>query len=258
MPSLEAAHPVSTDVLPYADLPARWGVVLIRSDDRLRIVVPPVPNWKLLGKAFYIPIAILTTMLAFMTFATIQRRDPGGVAAIISYAIPLFSLILVATHRLCRRLVLEIGPSEVSVSNLGSWLSTSRRAWPRGAIGEIKFNASNQCLMIRVSGQDLTDIYVSPHPEVTRWVAEQLDHALRQPLLGPQPVLPMVHDPAHGARTRLSRNILVAVALAMLSVGIGLQFLGFPWAVLGIYLLIFSAAPIGIALGTQKKDYYFL
>ena len=42
----------------------------------------------------------------------------------------------------------------------------------------------------------------------------------------------------------------------MIATGIGMSFLGFPWTVLAGYVLIFSAAPVGMALGTQEKEFY--
>jgi hypothetical protein len=35
-------------------------------------------------------------------------------------------------------------------------------------------------------------------------------------------------------------------------------FLELPYPVFGVYLLIFTSVPVGMAMGTQDKEYYFL
>jgi hypothetical protein len=48
--------------LPYADLPARWGVAVDREPNLVRIAVPPIPGWRFLSLGFHIAIPILAMM----------------------------------------------------------------------------------------------------------------------------------------------------------------------------------------------------
>ena len=109
--------------------------------------------------------------------------------------------------------------------------------------------------MVRITGRDYVDIFVSPHREVTEWVARTIDDALRgtAQVDAPVPDAPRAYD---GARTRRSRVALMALGMFMITAGVTMLLQGFPWTVPGVYVLIFAAAPFGLAFGTREKEFY--
>ena len=62
-PATPATAPApNVPLIPYADLPARWGVSIERSPTSVRVVVPPVPGWRHLHKGYVVAFAVLCTI----------------------------------------------------------------------------------------------------------------------------------------------------------------------------------------------------
>jgi hypothetical protein len=158
--------------------------------------------------------------------------------------------------RLSRRVALELSESELSIAHLArGGRVVSRTSWPRHHVGGAKYNSSSRKLTIRIIGINLVDVYVSPNRIVTEWVARVLDDALRE--------IPVSTDRATtnvraGLAPAISRSwpraVAYAIAVALVLSGVALFFT--PLAPLGVYVMLLSAAPVGLALGTQEKEYY--
>jgi hypothetical protein len=260
MPASPEQAPSELPVLPYTDLPARWGVIAKCGQDGVRIIIPPVPSWRQLHRGFFIGAAVLGAIVVTISINVIRTGDVGVIPAIAIYGIGLFFVILAAANRLTRRLIFQVNSGELSLETVGGWSGRRRGVWPLRDVGEIKFNPSNKKLLLRITGRDLVEYFVSPDVRVTQWVAEQLARALReQPFTPTWPLASDVHDPADGARSPMRRSMLLALGVSMCAGGVLMMFFDLPWPVLGIYVLLFSAAPFGIALGTRPpKKYYWV
>lgn len=254
--------PIAT--LPYADLPTRWGITVDRTPESLRVVIPPVPSIKELPRGLLfgmVTVATLLAMIVVITFNTPgpRRDDPMGLYVNLGiYGGILLIQIVIAWARLSRRLVIELDSSSFKLRRVSrSGRAISERTWPRQQIGGVKYNPSNGKLLVRIIGIDMLDIDVSRKREVTEFVASTLDDALREiaPSQALQPAawdsLTWVSPPLRNA---VARRTLVGITCVMI-VG-GMVLLASPLAALGIILLIASVAPVGIALGTQKKEDY--
>jgi hypothetical protein len=64
-------------------------------------------------------------------------------------------------------------------------------------------------------------------------------------------------DGSSGLPRGRTRTALLTVSLLLGAGGVVMTFFGFPWTVLSVYVFIFAVAPVGIALGTKERDYYF-
>lgn len=253
--------------LPYADLPSRWGICVDRSPGGVRVVVPPVPSWRQLHIGFFVGGGILALFVATGAFITFRTADRGPlVANSIMYGAALLWVILAAWHRLRRRIVLEVTRSTVSATRLSPRGAGRRVEWPREKVAEIKHNPSNGKLVIRVAGVAFVELYLGPNRELNAHVADVLAAALREPpraeataaAAGEPPLGAAAGTPAavDGVHSRGGRRALLAVAALMAVAAVVMMFLPFPAGVIGGYLLLFAAAPVGIALGTQEKDFY--
>jgi len=248
-PQEEQAPPV----LPYADLPARWGVAIIRDGDRLRVIVPPLGSWRQLSKAIFISSAILAFFGSLFAYMAIEQRSLEPVPDMIFCALVVFILMAVAFYRLHRRVILDLTAPELVVRTIVPLLSPTARRWPRADVTEIKRNPSSGKLLIRIRGQDFVEFYLGRDEEMTEHIGEVLREELRRP----SAVLGRLVQGEHERVAATRRRQLIAATFVMLFVAVALMFLGFPWAIFGYYLLLLSGAPAGMALGTQEKDYYF-
>ena len=257
----EARGALST--LPYADLPSRWGVSVEKLADGVRVVVPPVPGWRQLHAGFFVGGAMLALFVAFGAYIAYQERDwTPLVGNGILYGGGLLWVILGAWHRLRRRVTIEINGRTVSVTHLSGRGPGRPVEWPRAKVSLIKLNAGNGKLVIRVTGVAFVELYLGPNRELNGYVANLLAAALREPVAAapveaPQPPAMRVERiGGDGVASRRAKGALLALAAVMAAAGVIVMLLPFPGAPAGIYLLIFSMAPVGIALGTQDKEYY--
>ena len=263
-----AEHP--SPLVAYADLPSRWAVSVERLADGVRVVVPPVPSWRRLGAGFFVGGAILAVFLAIIVAAS---YGAGEWAPLVFNGIPygggLLWVILAARYRLRRRIALEVTGATVSATYLTGRRGVRRMEWPREKVAEIKLNSSSGKLIVRVAGVAFVELYLGPNRELNAYVAETLAGALREPLRA-RPVDPAPEDDAaqapadvgttgpsrDGVRSRTTRRWLLAAAAVMAVGGGSMMFFEPPLGPPGFYLLLFAAAPVGIAMGTQDKDFY--
>lgn len=249
----------ASPILPYADLPQRWGVTCARDGERLRVQVPPTPGWAHLGRGLLVAMAlVLAIVLAFVAAGVRNLTSGDALPFFINagiYGFVLFILALVAWDRLRRRIVIELDDQTVRLTRHSPGLSPAHYVWPRGRVREIKLNRSNSKLLIRVTGADLVELFVSPRRQVTEWVAQVLSDALQQnppaptrPSPAPSSDLPPAPMNPGPARTAM---LTAAVVIALLGIAVLVKF-----GLIAIYIFAAAGIPAGIALGSQKKEFW--
>jgi hypothetical protein len=150
------------------------------------------------------------------------------------------------------------------VTDLTSAKVERRRSRPRSAVSEIRLDSNRAKLLVRVSGVAIVEFYLGPNPALNAFVATTLNDALQSPVIG------AAAAPDHSSETSFDhpvdaptkpaskryRRLLLSLAAVLVLAGAVMMFLPFPWPVIGIYVLLGSVAPVGIALGTQDKEFY--
>jgi hypothetical protein len=255
----QSSPPQATNAAPlvqlsYADLPARWGIVCQQIPGGLRLIIPPVPSWRHLGARYFISASIVAILLSDAVWRTSHARRSPDVFGLVVTGFALFMILLLAVHRLTRRICIVIDDRHVTVTT--HFLRSAVRRWPRSAVGEISMNRSNGSLHFRITGKDRVDIFATPSREITEWIAGVLNDALQA---RPAPASDAASEPVEtsGVRSRSVRSALLVVGSIMLLASIAMMFCGLPWMMPGVFLLILSGVPFGIALGIQDKDFYF-
>ena len=253
-------------LLPYADLPSRWGVTVERLPGGVRVVVPPVPGWRRLGAGFFVGGALLAVFLTIIG-ASLYRASEWGplVFNAILYGGGLLWVVLAARYRLRRRIVLEVTRGTVSATYLTGRNNARRMEWPRAKVAEIKLNSSNGKLIVRVAGVSFVELYLGPSPQLNAYVADVLATALREPVGADALAAALAAAPPgsaegrpgfDGVRSRAVRRALLALCAVVAATGIGMLFLPLPYSAIGVYVTMFAIVPAGIALGTHEKDFY--
>jgi hypothetical protein len=249
----------ASNILPYADLPQRWGVTCDRDGDVVRLHIPPVPGWKQLGRGLFVAIGTVGAIVITFVIVAVRNYPFGDAAPFFAnaamYGAVMIILALVAWERVHRRIVIEITPRTLRIARLVRGRPSGAYAWPRERVREVKFSRGNGKLLIRIAGADMVELFVSPKHEVTEWVAKTLNEAIHagapvtthsrpQEWTDNSPP-PMPRGPA---RTAL---LAVAVAIALLGVIMVIKF-GPP----AIYIVLAAIVPVGIAMGSQKKEFW--
>jgi hypothetical protein len=248
--------PDSPPILAYADELARLGVAWQRNDGIFRLVVPPLPSWRDLGLWHYLAI-IYFAVANVMWIAMLRGREPVAIPSLMLYSLALAMIVYLAVYRLRRRLVFELDHNELRIrSSLPA--PGAAHAWKRQNITEIKLNAFDGKLLIRAHGRDMVSIDTGPRQRVTQWIAQRLTEELHEPVNAASVDVPTPapEQPAAPRSARRGRSLLLALSACMFIAGVGLCFVRLPWPVFGWYLILASAAPAGIALGTQEREYY--
>lgn len=254
------ASPVPV-ALPYADLPARWGVTVERSPAGVRVTVPPV-RWNQLGRGWYVGIGVLVAVIVWIGVASLAAGEIAafwGNAAI--YGMALTCVVLVAVERLRRRIAFE-----VTADRFGFVFSNVRRAfraasWPRDKVADVRLNPQNGKLLIRVTGIDLVELYLGPNRQVNTFVAETLAGALHETFATAAGDDPASQSPAGppsiGGPAGPARWLLLGAGAALLLLGLAILVYPWPYRPLAFYAMVAAGVPFGIVYGTQDKDYYF-
>src|SRR5262245_11256992 len=107
--------------LPYADLPARWGVTVQRGAGLVRITVPPVPGWRFLSPGFLFSIPLLAAIaLAYFAMTAYWAARGGDWAALIwpgaMNACTLLFVVVAATGRLRNRSIVEVDSARLTIT----------------------------------------------------------------------------------------------------------------------------------------------
>jgi hypothetical protein len=124
----------SINMLPYADLPSRWGVTREQTPAGLWVVVPPVPSWRYLVKSHgwaVIPFGAALALAATAFFFRSPMYEPAVLEPIGFYG-SLF--VLVAWHawrRLRTRTVFRVTHDELAITLLSPRGRGRTVTWPR-------------------------------------------------------------------------------------------------------------------------------
>lgn len=251
--------------LPYADLPARWGVGVDQTDHSLRVTIPPPPSIKDLPPGLLwsiVGIGALVCTLVLLAANEWRRGTAdliGPALAAAMYGGILVLLFGLAWRKLSQAKIIELDSSKFTVERVSrSGKVLSRVSWPRHLIGGAKYNVSSGKMVVRIIGIDMLDIEISRNRQVTEYVARSVDVALQEiPAVGHSPQTGS-HRPVTSASPPLrrgrARTALIATSTVLCLAGAAMLFTSIAPA--GFYLMLASIAPLGIALGTQPRDSY--
>ena len=152
-----------------------------------------------------------------------------------------------------QRAVLEVDGSAVRLTTFSPRRVIETRVWPRSHVAEARLNRSNGKLLLVITGRDLVDINVSPSHEVTEWVAREVDAALRSiPAAASSPMFD-ADAPTPPMQPGAARTALVTIAVILSLAGVVLVAMFGP---VGLPLFLLAAFPAGLALGSQKKEFW--
>jgi hypothetical protein len=247
----------ATQVLEYPDLLTRWGIAVEEDARGMRIVIPPVPAWRLLPRSYKFGLSILASMVAFHA-ATIFRSIGTGarwtdfVPPFVLDALGICIVLTMAYLRLYRRVTFEVTANRLRFASQNLLAGTGD--WPREDVIEIRLNEVNGKLIVRARGRDMSEFFISPERQVTRYVIEQLNAAMKkayEPVPVAAPFAPINENKAIAIRRSLS-----VLAYGLLAIFVVIWILYPQSGQILLALLIVAAVPLGIWLGTQKKDFF--
>jgi hypothetical protein len=162
--------------LSYADPAAQLGIVIQRDGSGLRVIVPRPRGLRMLLTGHWV---------VFLVFGTrvVAAWDDGK--------LEVFSAMICVVafghmvYTIWRRRVFLVSGSEVRFGYLRPGGDIWEEAWPRESIGEIKMNPYSGKLLIRVTGKDMREYFVSSNRMVTQRVADVLSSELGRPAATP-------------------------------------------------------------------------
>ena len=257
---------LETTKIPYADLLARWGVTQQSDQHSLRITVPPIPSIRYLPRGLQLSIlfigftASVFVVAAFQAFWIRKRASDDFVAFAVNagiHSLAELTLLVIARQRLRYRMLIEVTSTHLNITRMWRSRASSIRSIPRTAIGVVKRNRDNGKLTIQITGIELFEIFVSPNPDVTEWVAHTISSALAEiPVSVSAEPPPTAREMQHaGPLPRGSvRTLLLCLAGFIAIVGLIMVFMGQPWTSMSLFAFLIASIPAGIAMGTQDKE----
>jgi hypothetical protein len=246
-----ASDPAATP-LPYAASLLRDRVSVERGPNYLRVITPPMGSWRKLPPGFFIA-------GAFLGLYIVGALINGAFDAVAVFGTVLLVVALFAHDRVRRAFVFEVTDRTFALTRLSPWGPLTARLWRRDAIGAITAVHPPGTIMIQVIDSERIVLRLG----VDRAAAESVAAALREGLAAP--VTPVehraanlqsgeIHPPEAMRGMERTAMLLTAFALAGLGLVIGIVFMN---PCIAMIPLILAAIPAGMALGTQKKDYYW-
>lgn len=179
--------PSKPPVLPYADLPARHGVVIDRSPGQVRIVIPPARWWQrhtVLGTLAL----LLLCLYAFVMHALQPRRSASN---IVVYCLLLVMLLWALVQQILRERPTTVLLTERSLSlhnvspifgpTTGGKLPRRTFTFSSQSIYSIHFASASGTLFIRAHGQEMLECRVRSDRALTEWLADFLRQELGLP-----------------------------------------------------------------------------
>jgi hypothetical protein len=178
----------------------------------------------------------------------------------IAYGLILAMIFARAWWRLHTRTVIDVTPDELAIATVRPSGRGTRRSWPRSNVGEVKRNASDGKLLVRITGRDLLEWPISPIAEVTEWVAQAVNRSLSDEFAPPAPgdaFPPIVTKGYRPFMIALAIGLFVAPFLPLIIVSLKTG----DWMPLIAILSIGGIGGLiiwaGITMGTQDKEFYF-
>ncbi len=235
----------------------RAGVTVQTTAGVTRIDIPPIPSIRYLRKH----VIWIVFLGSFVLMASIMSvGEPAILGGAIEYGIILAIVVVHFAHRLRRHLLFEIDDGSLKLLSVRGMNPKSNRSWPRRDITEVRV-ITNGKLWVRAHHRQAAEIYLTPWRNVNESIAAELraaiaashaHSAVEKPELWyasssmGEPEMPPVRK-----RTLLIIS-MVLCALGFLTLIFGGRFCG-----LSFFFFVTAAAPAGMALGTQDKDFYF-
>lgn len=234
--------------LTYADAATRWGIGFERTDEAAQVILPPVLHVRNLSKGYLVGGAVLLALVVFSAALGMSGRDPGWIVGVGMYGAPLLIVIAFALRRLTERVVLAVTHDKFSLARVSPGSVGQAAVYPLSRVG-VNVNRYNSKLAIH-TGLDLIELDVAPDSRVTEEVMRFLQAAITDPPSeAPGPIAPLAQAPSdHG--------LLIACGVGCGVFALLLLLLGSPWAMLAWLPLLVGMFPLGIAFGTQKKDFW--
>jgi hypothetical protein len=250
----------TTPTIPYATAPARFDVSVEQDAHHVRVIVPPLPSWRMLGGGYTTVLAMLGAVIALQIGAIAQSPSSqlrGVLPAMIMWSLVLAGWIAYGVVKLHRWRIFTVTAARFAVTTRVGTGRSRTMSWPVAQVAQVKRVAASDHIMVRVIGRDWLEFAVSPDETVTSFVAETLDDALHAGLLPVPGAVSDAPQPATavwpGTRGRpMSPAGQTAVAFA--AVAVGVLCLIFPLLLLAAVVL---SIPLGIWLGTRDREYYF-
>jgi hypothetical protein len=251
-----------------ADINALLEYWKVRAETRegvTRIHVPPVPRLRDLPRGYWLAVypLVVSAILAAQMVGEVRRN---GTAGLEDYAVPVamlslasLAVVLAAVYQMRRYIILQIDSSELSLLRVGGENDVGTASWSRDKVSDVHINRSNGKLLFRAQTEEPVEIALTSSIPVNAWIVDRLQRALGETsapsdeqagLWCASPFL--AHEPS--ARSDLRRKILLGIAFGIAIMGFFMFFT--PAGLLGLYVLALAGVPAGIALGTQKKEYY--
>ncbi len=251
------------DDRPIEELLNYWGVRSETHSGIMRVFVPPIPHIRDLPGAYrwIAALAAMVVLYSLLAAAPFLRGHPAEAAGFLPglgiWGCAVLGMLAMARHRLRRQLVIEVDDTTLRVLKIQSGRQTLVGEYSTRQSADVRINRSNGKLLIPIAGTDAAEIFLTPCTPVNYWIAQTL---ARRISAGSQPdaadrQLWYAGDYLTPARpSSNTRRIMFGASMAVAAIGVAVLFT--PVAPLGFYILLLSAVPVGIAMGTQKKDYW--
>src|SRR5437899_914567 len=103
--------------LPYADLPARWGVSCERGEGWARVAIEPVLGWRVMVAQCKKAVIWLVALWAWMILPWAMRREllPFVIITAVTGTL-ILCFVVVAFARLRRRTSIELDPERLTIT----------------------------------------------------------------------------------------------------------------------------------------------
>ncbi len=187
-----------------------------------------------------------------------DTTTPPGVDAlqVVRVADDVRRIVVPSADGLHRGVSFEVSPFALRVDRVDVF-GVTHRAWPRSAVLDVRMNRVTRGLVLRLAGEDTLDVPLGPDGAANELVMHELLAALTAILPAP-PGSQVRPSPSDGLRPSTARSALLTVASGMVVAGVACLCIGFAGhprvGMAGLGLMLASAGPAGIALGTQRKD----
>lgn len=234
----------------------REGIAIDQSDGYFRLVTPRLRDWRSLGRVWIGAIITLGFFTLFPLLAALMSpasERAGPLVAAIEYGAILAVVIAFAVIRLQQQFILEITRDTFSLTRVDG---RSRRTWiyRRDAITNIHAGSIKGVLIIHVRGKDMIELPLSRDARVSEQASDALNAAIKRDMSPLDRTLPvgLISQPSISSTMR---KLLVATSIGTAIIG---TLAGMHWQFppIAVFAFIAALAPLGIAFGTQEKEYY--
>lgn len=244
-------------ILAYDDLLTDETALIRREPGFVRIVTPQMRSLRTVGKGFLISGGLIAFGLSTAALVAIREHQfsleflpPMGIYGAILLLIFAFAWTRYRTHY-----VFEVTRDLLTVRRFAGKSERSSTSYRRDLVRHVSKVLDSKRLNISITGHDLVELFISTDNATLTQIAEALDAAVKKDVDAVDPTLPPWVSNADRAAMDGSRNrlLLIMVTIAGTS-AIGITFVLGPFA--GVMLFLLILLPIGVFMGSQKKDFW--